>query len=194
MRRPRLRGVAAVGVGIALVVAAWGVMALEPDQEFAQRPIDVRVEVGERGVGRNVIATVHEVVIAEALTHEDEYNPWNGTTTGTWIVVFASVESVIDGGSLTATLEYADLIVAASPRPPIRYSLESRALEAGIAETGWLAFEVPADTPLAETATVRISDTIDFRLDTVIVVRLDLASAPRVTEFIMPVVETAVIR
>ena len=95
MRRPRLRGVAAVGVGIALVVAAWGVMALEPDQEFAQRPIDVRVEVGERGVGRNVIATVHEVVIAEALTHEDEYNPWNGTTTGTWIVVFASVESVI---------------------------------------------------------------------------------------------------
>lgn len=190
----RLRGAVALLAGLGLVVAAWLVMNAAPTQQFSQRPVEVRVQVGERGEGRNVAATVHEVVIAEALTNEDDWNPWNGTTTGVWIIVSASVETIHDGGSLNASLDYGGLTVPASPRSPVRSSLQARALAAGIAQTGWLAFEVPGEMPIPETVVVRIADTIDTRLDTVIVVPLDLVDAERTDEFVLPRITSGVIR
>jgi len=191
MRRPRLRGGLAVLAGLVLVVAAWGVLELAPSTEAVQAPIPVRVGMGERGEGRNIAATVLDVVIAERLTDEDPFDPWNGETTGQWIVVNATVESTRRGGSLDARLELGSLSIIGSGRPPIGTSLQTAPLEAGIQVTGWVAFEVPADAPLPSTATIRIAEGIDSRLDSVITVRLDLAGADRVGEFVLPDTETA---
>ena len=183
MKQPRWQAALALLVGMGLVVAAWGVLELAPSTETAQSSIPVAVAVGERGEGRNIAATVDEVVIAQRLTDEDS---WNGETTGQWIVVSATVGSTRRGGSLDATLELGPLLVFASTRPPTGSSLQNAALDAGIDVSGWVAFEVPADAPLPATATIRIAEGVDSRLDTVITVRLDLANAQRVDEFVMP--------
>lgn len=191
MRQSRLQRLLALVVGLGLVVAAWGVLELAPSTETAQSSIAVSVAVGERGEGRNIAATVHGVVIAERLTDEDADDPWNGESSGQWIVVKATVASTRRGGSLDAKLEVGSLLVYGSDRPPTGTSLQTAALDAGIEVTGWVAFEVPADAPLPATATIRIAEGVDSRLDTVITVRLDLANAERVTEFVMPEIELA---
>ena len=186
MTKARLQGFLALLIGAGLVIAAWGVLELPPSTEMAQASIPVSVEVGERGEGRNIAATVFEVVIAERLTDEDADEPWNGETTGQWIVVNATVGSTRRGGSLDAKLELGSLTVLGSSRPPIGTSLQTSPLEAGIEVTGWVAFEVPVDAPLPSTATIRITEGVDSRLDSVITVAFDLAGAERVREFVMP--------
>ena len=192
--RPRLRGILALLAGLGLVVAAWGVMRIAPSTETVQAAVVVRVDVGERGDGRDITATVFDVVIAESLTDDDAFEPWNGETTGQWIVVEASAGTLVRGGSLNVELFVDGLTVDGSGRPPLGTSLQTAPLEPGIDVSGWVAFEVPADRPLPATATIRFASGIDARLDTVIEVRLDLANADRVEQFVLPETEESAIR
>lgn len=178
----RLASAAAVGIGALLVVAAWGVTQLAPSDELRESPVAVRVEPGERGVGRNIAGTAFEAVVAERLTDGGGSAPWNGETTGVWVVVRIEAESVRRPGALVSTLFYGDLRVPASDRPSGRFRLEGSSLPPGIPVSGWLAFEVPADMPMPATAALELAAGIDARLDNVIVAELDLATAPRVAE------------
>lgn len=192
--RPRLRGILALLAGLGLVVAAWGAMRIAPSTETVQAAVVVRADVGERGDGRDITATVFDVVIAESLTDDDAFDPWNGETTGQWIVVEATAGTLLRGGSLNVKLFIDGLTVDGSGRPPLGMSLQAAALEPGIDISGWVAFEVPADRPLPETATIRFASGIDARLDTVVEVRLDLAGADRVGQFVLPETEESAIR
>ena len=94
--RPRVRGAIALLAGIGLVVAAWGALQLAPSTETTQASVVVTADLGERGEGRDIAATVYDVVIAESLT--DASSEWNGATSGQWIVVNATAGTLIRSG------------------------------------------------------------------------------------------------
>lgn len=158
-----MRAAVAWGVGAALVVLAWGVAAITPDDDAAQAPFPVAATVGERAEGRNIAATVTEVSAANAVTAA---NGW--TAEGTWVVIDLDVEAVTaEQGALLAlaTLTIDDRVYGASERPE---SLLRQQLPVGAARTGSLAFEVPEEA-LTGDGMLRLGlNDLDPRLDSVI--------------------------
>lgn len=172
-------------LGVLLIVAAWGVHEIAPTPEMQEAPVAVPIAEGDWGSGRNIEATVADVAIAQQLTVGDAVEPWRGVTNGVWIVVQIEVQSVHRDGPLTLELEYADLLVPASDRPPNSVHLANIALSPGIATTGWAAFEVPVDMPRPDTVAVRIAAGADQRLDSVLVVTVDLTTAHEWDVFVL---------
>ncbi|GAB2457338.1 hypothetical protein HD599_003372 [Conyzicola lurida] len=171
-----VNGVALVGI----LVVAGIVTHTTPDEEQQQGPIVVRGEIGDELTGRNIRATVTDVRIAESVTAS---NGWAGTTPGVWVVVDASVEAVVDdtGASLgTAVIQVGDTTYSASVRPA-RGSIAEAVLDIGIATTGPLMFELPADlveSAEAGAAEIHLALNDDPRADSMLVVPVDLTAIP----------------
>lgn len=154
-------------IGGALIVAAWGVALMTPPEDALERPFPVTVDVGERGEGRNIAITVHDVRRAEAASAGE----WRAE--GNWVIVDLDAEAVIsEFGTLLslATLEVDGRTYAASERPD---SLRRGSLSVGIPRSGSLAFELPDDVDPAHAVLTLGLDT-DPRLDSVIVIPVDL--------------------
>lgn len=155
-------------IGGALIVAAWGVALITPPEDAFERPFPVTVEVGERGEGRNIAITVHDVRRADGASAGE----W--TAEGNWVIVDLDAEAVVaEFGTLLslATLEVDGRTYAASERPD---SLRRGSLSVGIPRSGSLAFELPDDVE-PEDAVLTFGLDTDPRLDSLIVVPIDLS-------------------
>jgi hypothetical protein len=176
------------GVGLVSVLAiAWVVAETTPSEEAWQAPIVVSGHIGETLTGRNIEAVVSEVRIAEEVTAS---NGWAGPTNGVWIVVDASVATVVDdyGASLgTAELVVDGVTYSASERPDDG-TIAREPLSTGIPITGPLMFEVPrnlVDSEEAASARIQLAVSGDPRVDSMLVVGVDLTTLP-----VLPSVET----
>jgi len=159
-----------VVVALAVLALASLVFSLAPSEEQRQAPVEIVVDIGQTGLGRNIEATVHSVRLAEVA----ETDEWSGETNGVWVIVDATASNVVSPRSLSAWLTVDGLTYEASTRPD-QASLLSGALSPGIPTTGSFAFEVPRDIASSPHA-VRISlgASRDVRLDSTVVIQLRL--------------------
>ena len=175
---PRWRHAANGAVLLVILSVASVVLHTAPDRDLQQSPIVVPATLAEPASGRNIRATVHSVAVTDAVTAG---NGWAGGTTGVWVVIEVSVEAVVDdqGASLgTAVLRVGDTGFSASTRPG-NATVASVGLATGIPLTGPLMFELPADVvsaSVAAGATLELATNADPRVDSLIVVPVDLAA------------------
>ena len=165
---------------VAVLVVAGVVAKTAPSEAVWQGPIPVSGEVGEQLTGRNIQATVEQVRVAREVTAS---TGWTGETSGVWVVVDASVTSVVDdyGVSLRgARLQVGGTLFSASERPDLG-TIEGAVLSTGIPNSGPLMFEVPDDVITSEAGThaeVQLALDSDVRVDSMIVVPVDLTALP----------------
>lgn len=163
---------------LAILSVASVVLHTTPNRDLQQSPMVVSAAVAEPASGRNIRATVHSVGVTETVAAG---NGWAGKTAGIWVVVELSVEAVVDdqGAALgTAILRVGDTTFGASTRPGAA-TLASVGLATGIPLTGPLMFEVPADVAAsaeAHGATLELATNSDPRVDSLLVVPVDLAA------------------
>jgi len=153
-------------VGAGFVAAAWGVAVITPSEGALESPFPVAVELGERGVGRDIAVTVNDIQRAETVRTEE----WSAD--GNWVVVELDAEAVVSefANSLSlATLTVDGRTFGASERPE---SLLRSELSVGVPRAGSLAFELAPDVAGGD-ATLTLGTNSDQRLDSLIV--LDFA-------------------
>ena len=169
----RLPGWAAWAIGAGLIVAAWFVALVTPGEEQAQAPFPVAAVVGEPATGRTLTATITDIRRAGEVNAPDGW-----TAEGNWLVVDLEAAAVMseDSGYIRhAMVEIDGVRYSASDRPDL---LVGRPLAIGLPRTGSLAFELP-DGVDAGAATLELAaDSIDPRLDSMIVLSFDLAEVP----------------
>ncbi|MCS5720108.1 hypothetical protein N1027_18410 [Herbiconiux sp. CPCC 205763] len=165
---------------VAVLVVAGVVSHTAPTEAFWQSPVPVTGALGEPVTGRNIQATVTRVRAAESVTAS---TGWTGETTGVWVVVDASVATVVtDYGTLlgTAQLQIGDRVYSASERPDYG-TIAQKSLYTGIPSTGPLMFEVPRDIlsdAAARDAQIQLAVDSDPRVDSLVVVPVDLTALP----------------
>lgn len=163
----------------ALLVASGVVAATTPSDAQWQQPFAVAASTDERASGRNLAATVHGAVLSD----EVSAGSWSSGEGSLWVLVDASVEAVVTEQATLlghAVLVVGDRTYAASDRPDDS-SLRRAGLSVGIPLRGMLAFEVPANTLDGETAAraeLQLAVDSDPRLDSMIVLPLDLTALP----------------
>lgn len=170
------RWVAALG-GAALVVAAWAVALVTPDDEAAERPFVVPVAVGDRGEGRNLAIVVTGLRAADAATIDG----WQAT--GPWLVVAleaAAMRSETGSQLSHATLAVGDRTFRASERPPD--TLFRSSLAVGVPRSGSIAFELPDEAFGDDEAVLRLGLSDDPRLDSLIELSFDPSTLERADE------------
>jgi hypothetical protein len=161
-------------IGVALVVAAWGVIQITPDDDAAVAPFVVPAAVGEKALGRTFEITVTDVRLGDAARARG----WRAE--GTWLVV--DVEAASRTGEAGSSLSEAELVLGeriyrASDRPE---SMFQTPLATGLPRAGSVAFELPADA--SGPATLRLGLTAEIRLDSLVEVPIDLDALPRDAE------------
>jgi hypothetical protein len=165
---------------VALLAVAGVVAHTAPGDAEWQAPITVLGAIGDETSGRNITATVTGVRLADEVVAA---NGWSGSTEGVWVVVDASVAAAVsDYGALlrAARLQIGDTLYSASSRPDLG-TIAGQSLTTGIPLTGPLMFEVPRDilqTDAAADAEVQLGLDADVRVDSLIVVPVDLGSLP----------------
>jgi hypothetical protein len=168
---------AANGAGLVVILLIAGVVAhTTPDDAQQQAPIPVRGQLGETLSGRNIVATVDGVRVAESV---EAGNGWVGSTAGVWVVVDATVEARVDEFTLGyARLKVGDTSYSASTRPGDG-TIAERGLSVGIPWTGPLMFELPAalvSSDAARTVELQLAVNSDPRADSLLVMPVDLAA------------------
>jgi hypothetical protein len=166
-------------IGAALIVAAWGVVQLTPDDEPLQAPFVETVEVGQAGVGRAFDATVTDVRLADRVVA----GGW--AAEGTWLVVDVDAQARLEETGVAlrrAALTIDGVTFRASERPA---SFLGSGLAVGVPTRGSLAFELPddlLDLPGVGAATLQLGLSDDIRLDSVVELTIDLATLDRESE------------
>ena len=156
-------------IGAALLIAAWGVVQVTPDDDVATQPFSVAAEVGRAVESRGLAVTVTDVRLGESAAAAG----WRAD--GTWLVI--DLEAAARGDERAARLEQAALVLdgvtyRASERPP---SLFSQALTIDLPRAGSIAFELPADAA-SRTAVLQLGLDVETRLDSVVELPIDLAA------------------
>lgn len=175
---PRWRQAAHGLTLVGILTVAGVVLHTAPDRDLQQSPIIVDGILGEQASGRNIAATVHTVTLTESVTAGDG---WAGATSGVWVVVDVTVQAVVNDQRAalgTAVLRVGDSSFSASTRPG-RATVAAARLATGIPLTGPLMFELPADVAAgaaAAHATLELAANSDPRVDSQIVVPLDLTA------------------
>jgi len=159
-------------VGLALVIAAGAVVALEPPEQMRQAPFVVEKNLGERGIGRNVEVTFTEVQLADAV----EYEEWTGTTTGVWLVVDLTAMNRVEPAGIQSFLLIGDREYRGSDRMGSD-GIESAVLAPGIPTSGTIMFEIPRElASQTSSARVLISTNSDWRLDSAVQTTVDVSA------------------
>ncbi|GAA2079704.1 hypothetical protein [Microbacterium hatanonis] len=161
-------------VGLALVVAAWGVVQLTPDEDIATTPFVVPAAIGEEAVLSTFTVTATDARLGEAAVARG----WEAE--GTWLVVDLEVTGrgqerdalLRSAASLKATFVVDGLTYRASERPSSLINAEPLV---DIPRVGSLAFELPPEM-VGQTGTLRIFGDLDTRLAQVAEVPIDLAA------------------
>ena len=175
-RRPRnLRPWAVWTIAVVLLVAAWGIVRITPDEDVNVDPFVVAGALDQRVEARAIAVTVTSPRVADAVTA----GAWRAE--GTWLVVDVAAEALVTEAD--ALFDHAVLIVdgltySASERPA---SFAKEHLSVCIPLAGSLAFELPADLADDE-AVLELAGDDDTRLDAVIRIPLDLADVAREDE------------
>lgn len=162
--------------GLAMVALAAGVGHLTLSDGQQQAPFVVHAAIGERAEGRAFAVTLRQVRVADRVTAD---GGWSAE--GNWLVVDLDAEALrTETASILslAELDLGERTISASERPD---SLESTPLDVGLAHSGSLAFELPADAR-AGTSTLRLGRSADDRLDSVVELELDLGALERVAD------------
>ncbi|WP_291054075.1 hypothetical protein [Herbiconiux sp.] len=165
---------------VAVLVVAGVVAHTAPTKGLWQAPIPVAGALGEEIAGRNLVATIDGVRVAEQVTAA---NGWAGETTGVWVVVDAGVASVVSDSPArlgSARLQIGETSYSASTRPAFG-TIADQSLTTGIALTGPLMFEVPRallGSEAAHRASIQLALDEDRRVDSQIEVPVDLGALP----------------
>ncbi|MDR6866803.1 hypothetical protein J2Y69_001402 [Microbacterium resistens] len=173
--RRRMTAVGSWAAALALLVAAGAVSAFTPPENAGEEPFPVSAEVGERGVGRDIDATVDRVVLVHELTQSQHGTTWRGA--GTWLLVdlrAAAVVSQNEVGLRGVALEAGGRIYHASNRMTSMYE---SVLIPGVPRSGSIAIELPDDIPRGP-AVLTFSRDNDPRADSQIRVPIDLSTIP----------------
>ncbi|MFK4731537.1 hypothetical protein ROT00_17745 [Agromyces mediolanus] len=187
----RRRWLPALG-GAALLAAAWGLAAVTPGDDAAERPFVVEAAPGERAEGRNLAIVVTGLAAARTVVD----GGWRAE--GDWLVVELEAEAVVaEQAALlgSAVLEFDGRSYRASERPP--GSLLRTALAVGLPRSGAVAFELPPgtfDAAAAEgaaPASLAFAISADTRLDSLLVVPFDLAQLEPSGEVELPRIDWA---
>ncbi|WP_109209021.1 MULTISPECIES: hypothetical protein [Microbacterium] len=161
-------------LGVGFIVAAWFVALATPDEQQAQSAFAVAAAVGEEATGRNVAVTITD------LRRASEVSAGGWSAEGNWLVVDLDAAAVVaeENAHLNhAMLEIDGVRFSASDRPD---SLSRAALSAGVPVSGSLAFELPEGLD-AGTGTLELALAADTRLDSMIVLEVDLGEVAEVT-------------
>jgi hypothetical protein len=168
-RRSRAAGIVA---GVALLAAAYGVTATIPSSELVEAPFGTRGALGDRIVSQHLIATVHEVFLAD----EVELDLWRGTTNGIWFVADATLDATVAREGVDVDLFIGGVRYPSSERADSS-TVDGSIVDAGFPVSGPMLVELPADVvdlPGANAAVLRISTGSDPRLGSVIELVIDL--------------------
>jgi len=141
-------------LAIALLGGAWAVTLLAPSDDAGRDAFVTEVAPGERGVGRNIAATVTDVRAASSITAE---SGWHAE--GHWLVVDLTAEATASQSSGilgAATLRIGDRTFSATERGPDEMTLYRTQLVPGVPQHGSLLFELP-DTALHGIGVLRLS-------------------------------------
>ncbi|WP_406248836.1 hypothetical protein ACI7YT_02460 [Microbacterium sp. M] len=163
-------------VTAALLIAAWLVALITPDDSASAEPFVVPVTIGEQAAGRDFSVTVHDVTIADAVSAA---NGWSAE--GTWLVVELDAEANLDQFGMSfkgATLVIDDQSFRASERVP---SFLSTQLVTGVSQSGALAFELPEEARTS-TGVLQLSAKEDTRADSVAELEIDLGALTPVAD------------
>lgn len=182
------RGWATAGGLVLLLAASAAIAQTTPTTEEWQRSFAVAAPLGAHADGRNIAGTVYAAHLAD--TVEDAR--WQSGDGSLWLIVDASVESVVAPATLAqARLRLGEREFSASDRLRAR-TLRGTALTPGIPMRGVLAFELPADAlddAGAAHAELELGAGIDVRLDSVLTTPIDLTGLEHVP---VTIVEDAV--
>lgn len=163
----------ATAVGV--LVVSWLVVSLQPGEQLTQGPFVVNVSLNEQGTGRNIEATINDVLLAQVV-QVDQFEGVSATTQGTWLVADITAFNLITPRALTSFLLVGDDEFRGSQRLG-NDALESRVLVVGIPTSGVVLFEIPRETAATATsATIVIGLSSDWRLDSVIATTIDLTA------------------
>lgn len=162
-------------VGAGILVLAWGVVQITPDEDAAVEPFRVPAAVGETAAARAFDVAVSDPRVGDRAVA----GAW--AADGTWLVVDITATARIDEEG--ALLSHAELVVdgvayRASERPD---SFFRSPLAVGIPRSGSLAFELPRDVA-ARTGTLALGLSDETRLDSMVEVPIDLSALPREAE------------
>lgn len=141
-------------IAVVLLAGAWAVTLLAPSEDPGRDAFVTGVPIGERGVGRNIAATVTGVRAASTISSE---SGWRAD--GDWLIIEVTAEARADqstGILGTAVLRIGDRTFTASERGPDEMSIYRTQLVPGVPQTGSLLFELPRDA-LHGIATLRLS-------------------------------------
>lgn len=141
-----------------LLAGAWAVSKATLPDDASTAPFPTRAELGERVTVRDLAVTVTDVRAAERVT---DSTGWSAE--GTWLVVDLEAAAVL---SQDAALKLHELVIgertfSATERGT---TFRGHALIPGVARTGSLAFELPADA-LHGQAVLRLGTPTGLRLD-----------------------------
>ncbi|WP_460796421.1 DUF4352 domain-containing protein [Microbacterium sp. GXF0217] len=164
----------------ALLVGAWLVALVAPDDSASVEPFIVPAAIGEEAVGRDFAVTVQDVTLADKVSGA---NGWSAE--GTWLVVELDAEANLDQFGMS--FNGAALIIdGQSFRPTERVpSFLSTPLVTGVSQSGALAFELPEDAR-SGTAILRLSAKADTRADSVAELEIDLGALAPVADAEVP--------
>lgn len=169
---PRRANAAAWVGGIAFVVAAWGVMAITPGDEFADQPFVLEARIGEPVEARQMRITVLEVQTA---SHVENEHGWQAE--GAWVLVTFEGEALgsEDGSSLSRLrLQIGDREYRPSERVGSRAHPDGE-LRIGVPETMTAAFEIDPDDA-DKRAVLDLGHLTDDRLDSAVRLDINLAA------------------
>lgn len=167
------RNVLGVVLALALLGLASLVFTLAPTEEQRQAPMEINVDIGETGLGRNIEATVHDVRLAQ-VAETDSYDPWVGETNGVWVVLDATVASGVNPTLLKSWLTVDGLTYQASGRPGDD-TIVGSFISPGVPRSGSVLFEIPRDiAQSSHPVRITFASSSDARLDSTIVVTVRL--------------------
>ncbi|MFB7249956.1 hypothetical protein [Microbacterium sp. NPDC056234] len=160
----------------ALLVGAWLVALVTPDDSASVEPFIVPVTIDEAAAGRDFTVTVRDVTLADKVSGS---GGWSAE--GTWLVVELDAEANVDQFGMSfrgATLIIDDQSFRASERTE---SFLSTQLVTGVSQSGALAFELPEDAR-ERTGVLQLSANADTRADSVAELEIDLSALTPVAD------------
>lgn len=168
-----------LGVTVALLVAAWLVSLVTPDEVAWRDGYPIVGAIGEEVSDRNVRVTITSVTIADEVTEgSDSYPQSPGAV---WVVVGVSAQALTDEteGSINhATLTVDGAVYRPSDRG--RNSMEDSPLFVAAPTQGYITFEIPEPRAGGQ-AELRLGPRWDVdNADTYLSFPVDLSDAERV--------------
>lgn len=158
--------------GIGLLVLTFGVAYSTPASELIEAPFGATGAEGDRIVSEYIVAKVHDVQLAD----EVRLGEWRGTTSGVWLVVDATIEARLERTGVHVEVLVGGVTYRSTDRADSD-TVDGRVIDPGFPVRGVILVELPSDVrdhAGATSAVVRIADSFDSRLASVVEVPVDL--------------------